>query len=175
LNETLPKSEWREGPDGKPRGPWQRQHVLEFVNLEDMQRYSWPTSTIGGSRCVVDLRDRIMLMRRFRGENVYPTVRLTHTFMPTDFGGRERRTLKSKSWIKIGAGETEALPPQQQQPALPATSPSSDAQPVNEPAMKTPTVSEPVVKTPTVSEPTVKVQTVSEPTLEEELQDKLPY
>ena len=27
LNESLPRSEWREGPDGKLHGPWVRQHV----------------------------------------------------------------------------------------------------------------------------------------------------
>jgi hypothetical protein len=179
LNKTIPKSEWREGPDGKPQGPWQRQHILELVNLEDMQRYSWPTSTIGGSRCIRDLRDRILLMRRFRGENVYPTVRLTDTFMPTRHGGRQRPHLEVKSWIKIGTEETEAALPQQQQAALPQTSapaqPATTEHSVSEPTAKAQPASEPTAKAQPVGKPTVKTQTVSEPTLAEEMQDDLPY
>lgn len=157
LNATIPKSEWREGPDGRPRGPWQRQHILEFVDLNGMQRFWWPTSTVGGSRCITDLRDRIMLMRRFRGENVYPTVRLTHTFMPTRFGGRERPHLEVKAWIKIGGGEAEALP-----------SPQAPLPPSQEQAAPPTAKAKP-------GEAKIKTQTVSEPSLEEELGDKLPY
>jgi hypothetical protein len=190
VNESLPRSEWREGQDGKPCGPWQPQHVLELVNLEDMQRYSWPTSTIGGTRCICDLRDRILLMRRFRGENVYPKVRLTDTFMPTRHGGRQRPHLEIKGWIKIGAGETEALPPPQQQPAaLPQTSlpaapaerrlmqeqPTKTQPPTSEPTAKAQPVSEPAAKTQPASKPAVKTETVSEPTLAEEMNDALPY
>jgi hypothetical protein len=27
MNAEVPQSEWEEGPDGKPRGPWQAQHI----------------------------------------------------------------------------------------------------------------------------------------------------
>src|SRR5262245_49871347 len=134
-----------------------------------MQRYSFPTSTIGGFRCIRELDDRITLMRRFRGENVYPIVQLTRTHMPTKYGGRERPHLEIKGdWRRIGGGEAEALPspqapslpPEQEQAASPpqqeqATSPPQ-AQAVNEAA-------------------TIKTQRVSEPTLQEELNDKNPW
>ena len=36
VNETIPKSEWRKGPNGKFGGPWERQHVVEFVDIATM-------------------------------------------------------------------------------------------------------------------------------------------
>jgi hypothetical protein len=43
-------------------------------------------------------------MRKFRGAHVYPVVELSHTFMPTRFGGRERPLLIIKRWIAFGSG-----------------------------------------------------------------------
>jgi hypothetical protein len=43
-------------------------------------------------------------MRRFRGQNVYPVVTLSDTFMPTRFGGRQRPHLEIKRWITFGDG-----------------------------------------------------------------------
>lgn len=40
LNDSCPKSEWREGFDGKLHGPWQRQHILEFTDPVSMDVYS---------------------------------------------------------------------------------------------------------------------------------------
>jgi hypothetical protein len=140
-------------------GSWQRQHVLEHVDLADMQRYSWPTGTIGCTRCIADLRDRILLMRRFRGENVYPTVRLSHIFMPTRFGGRERPHIEVKGWP-----DSEPTLPAMAEPAMLRKA----APPVNEQPTVAPT-------TKPTSEPTVKTETVKEPSLAEEMQDNLPY
>ena len=57
LNKACPKSEWREGFDGKLHGPWQHQHVLELVDPVSMDCFSYPASTIGGSIAVSNLRD----------------------------------------------------------------------------------------------------------------------
>jgi hypothetical protein len=151
VNETVPKSEWREGPDGKPRGPWQRQHVLELVDVATMERFSWPTSTIGGSRAIIELRDRILLMRKFRGGDVYPLVVLADTFMPTRFGGRQRPHLPVKGWVRVGEGSIEPIStaprPQLMAPVTPAAS-----------SQQAPTL-----------------QSVSEPTLQEQMGDKVPW
>ncbi len=55
LNETCPRTEWRTDFNGQPKGPWEIQHVLEFADLATMERFSWPTSTIGGSIAVSEL------------------------------------------------------------------------------------------------------------------------
>jgi hypothetical protein len=69
-----------------------------------MNRYTWPSpiTTIGSARCVRDLVDQVKLMRRFRGQNVFAVVELSHAFMPTRFGGRERPLLIIKRWITLG-------------------------------------------------------------------------
>lgn len=40
LNDATPRQEWEEGPDGKPKGPWQAQHIVYLLNLATMDRYS---------------------------------------------------------------------------------------------------------------------------------------
>lgn len=167
LNETVPRTRWRQGLDGNLKGPWERQCILEFVNLDDMQRYSFPTSTIGGFRCIRELDDRVKWMRRYRGENVYPIVRLTHTHMPTRFGGRERPHLEIKSWIKIGGDEGQALP-SPQAPLLPPEQERATPPPQQEQATS-PSQAQAVSQA-----ETAKLQPVSEPTLAEEMQDKVP-
>jgi hypothetical protein len=92
LNAAIPKDEWREGFNGQPEPPWQLQRVLEFLDPETAERLSWPANVTvaGSSRAAEELEGRIKIVRRLRGEDVYPRVRLTHRFMPTKFGGRER-------------------------------------------------------------------------------------
>ena len=82
LNDAVPKSEWREGPDGKLRGPWQAQYLVYLLNAETVDRYTYVTATTGGGIAVRDLVDRTRWMRKFRGANVYAVVTLSDTFMP---------------------------------------------------------------------------------------------
>ena len=109
LNASVPQSEWREGPDGKLRGPWQAQYLVYLLNPDTAQRYTYTTGTIGGGIAVRDLVDRTNWMRKFRGEHVYAVVTLSDTFMPTRFGGRHRPHFLIKRWVALG-GEG-ALPP----------------------------------------------------------------
>jgi hypothetical protein len=126
LNEESPKDEWVEGPDGKPRGPWQAQHIAYLLDPNTMGRYTWPTGTIGGAICVRDLVDRVQWMRKFRGAHVYPVVRLADTFMNTRFGGRQRPLLEVKRWVALGSDQGGVLPASDA-PAL--TSPQGDQPP----------------------------------------------
>jgi len=113
MNEKVPRSEWSEGPDGQLRGPWQAQHILYLVDLTTMDKYTFPTGTVGGRRAVGELRDKLVWMRRLRGPNVYPVVPLSDTFMKTRFGGRQRPHFKIVRWVRLGGegGEVKALPP----------------------------------------------------------------
>ena len=54
LNEKFPKSEWRER-FGKLEGPYQAQYVVYLWDPVTMNKYTWPTSTIGGHICVADV------------------------------------------------------------------------------------------------------------------------
>ena len=54
LNEKCPKNEWRER-FGKLEGPYQAQYVVYLWDPVTMNKYTWPTSTIGGHICVADV------------------------------------------------------------------------------------------------------------------------
>jgi hypothetical protein len=119
LNAAVPQEEWEEGPDGKPRGPYQAQSIVYLLNGETMDRYTFPTGTTGGAIAVRDLVDRTNWMRRFRGPDVFPVVALADVFMRTRFGGRQRPHFDIKRWVKFGddgtalpAADTPLLPDQ---------------------------------------------------------------
>jgi hypothetical protein len=147
MNEETPREDWVEGPDGHPRGPWQAQHILYLLDPKTIDMYTYPTGTDGGRVAIGELRDKIMLMQRLRGQNVYPVVTLSDTFFPTRYGGRQRPHFVPKRWVRLGGegGEVEALPP----PAW--------AEPTNAPA-----------------QPELPLTNVSEPSLKEQMNDEIP-
>ena len=102
---TLEPSECSDGPDGKRRGPYQAQYVLYLLNLATMDRYTFPTGTVGGQIAVREVVDKTKWMRKLRGANVYPVVTLSDTFMPTRFGGRQRPHFEIKRWVSFGPDE----------------------------------------------------------------------
>lgn len=167
LNDAVPKSEWRTDLNGNLVGPWQAQHVLFFLDEKTLDRYSWPTSTTGGTICVEQIVDKVRWMRRYRGERVVPVVQLADTFMKTRYGGasggRQRPHLIIKRWIRLGGG-----------PELRAPAPVPDKPP---PLTDSPSVA-PSSATPVApTSPTVAPvpQTVSEPSLSEDLNDAIPF
>jgi hypothetical protein len=140
---------------GKPQGPWQRQRLVYFVDLDTMQKYTWPSrvETIGADICVREFREKVRTMRQFRGECVFAVVKLTDTYMPTRFGGRQRPDLLPVRWIKLGPAE----------PALPA--PTATVLPPAD-------VKSESVKT---VEPQSGIQTVEPPSLAEQMNDEVPW
>jgi hypothetical protein len=108
-NEATPRTEWVEGPDGQMRGPWVAQYIVYLVDPIIMDRFTYPTSTIGGGICVREIVEQTKMMRRFRGANAYPVVKLADVFMVTRFGGRQRPELKVVRWIEFGSGEAKQL------------------------------------------------------------------
>jgi hypothetical protein len=111
LNDEAPKSEWIDGPDGKPRGPWQAQYLVYILNPATMDRFTFATGTVGGGIAVRELVDKTKWMRRLRGDHVYPIVTLADVFMNTRFGGRQRPRFMVKRWIALGAaGKALAAP-----------------------------------------------------------------
>jgi hypothetical protein len=104
LNANVPQSEWRDGPDGKLHGPWQAQYLVYLFNFnpDTAERFTYATGTIGGGIAVRDLVDRVSLMRKVRGENVYAVVIPSNTLMNTRFGGRQRPHFVIKRWVALG-------------------------------------------------------------------------
>jgi hypothetical protein len=115
LNEAAPKDEWHEA-DGKMHGPWQNQHIVYLLNFETMDRYSYPTGTVGGSIAIRELVDKTNWMRKLRGSGIYPRVALRDVFMHTRWGGRQRPYFEIKGWVQLGGDDKIA--------ALPAPKPT---------------------------------------------------
>src|SRR6516225_6216411 len=149
MNEKVPKKEWVEGPDGNMRGPWQAQHILYLLDPKTMDKFTFPTGTVGGRIGIRELVDKTTWMRRLRGPNVYAVVLLSDTFMNTKWGGRQRPHFKIVRWVRLGGegGEVQALSP---------------------PASPSPTQQAPV-------QPELPLKEVQEPSLKEEMSDEIPF
>jgi hypothetical protein len=147
LNQNAPSSECSDGPDGKRRGPWQAQDVLYLLNLATMDRFTLPTGTVGGQIAVREVVDKIKWMRKLRGAHVYPIVRLSDTFMPTRFGGRQRPHFEIKRWVSFR--------PDEQALSAPPRLSNSASQPTAQSAPE-------------------QLRTVAPPTLTEEMNDEIP-
>ena len=153
LNADVPQSEWVEGPDGHKRGPWQAQHILYLLDPRTMDRFTFPTGTVGGRIGIRELVDKTTWMRRLRGPNVYAVILLADTFMNTKWGGRQRPHFKIVRWVSLGSegGQVEALPPptsKERQPDLFANEPAQQSQ--------------------------SDLPLIKEPSLAEEMDDKIP-
>ena len=111
-NEETPKSEWVEGFNHKLKGPWQAQHVVYLVDPVSIDQYTYPTATIGGGIAVRELIDRILWMRRFKGNAVYPIVQLATRPMSIQRGTatRPRPHFEIVSWTKFETDEANAIP-----------------------------------------------------------------
>jgi hypothetical protein len=173
LNNQTPRSEWSDGPDGNPRGPWQAQQILYLINLKTMTRYSFPTGTVGGCAAIRELANGIKFMRELRWPQVYPVVTLSDKFMSTKFGGRQRPDFLVKRWIDLSSGSEKALPaPQPAQlensiaPELPANKPAEAGAAAPEKKLKTTKRG--------VTRFESSAPTVEPVTLKEELNDDLP-
>jgi hypothetical protein len=104
MNAAIPQAQWRTGLDGNPEPPYQLRRVLEFLDPKNMERLSWPhkVTVVGSTRAAEELEGRIKIARRVCGKNVCPVAKLTHTFMPTRFGGQERPYLAIVYWVCLG-------------------------------------------------------------------------
>jgi hypothetical protein len=108
MNAKAPKSEWRENFNGEMVGPYQAQTALYLVNPTTLDKYTYPTSTVGGAIAIRELCDKVKWMRRHRpGANAVVTLSDVH--MNTRFGGRQRPHFNIVRWI--GLDDKSALPP----------------------------------------------------------------
>jgi hypothetical protein len=133
--------------------------VLYLFDPETMAKFTFPTSTVGGSIAIGDLKDSTAMMRKFRGPSVFPVVALGNKHMATRFGGRLRPHFEILKWISLDQGGGPALPPGATASALPSPEPATQA-PLERKAE---------------TKNTLGARTVEEPTLKEEMDDDIPF
>jgi hypothetical protein len=144
MNETAPRSEWRMDLNGKMVGPWQMQYLLYLLDARALDKYTFPTSTIGGGMACRELAEKVTWMRAHKGPKVSAVITLADKFMNTKYGGRQRPHFNIVRWIGFDGGRAGAI--------LPAPKPTLEGDAAASPPW----------------------QEVDEPTLREELNDDLP-
>src|SRR5262249_62341110 len=68
------------------------------------ERFTFKNATAGAARAVRELADKITLMRRMRGANVVPLVKLASRPMTTRFGKKIRPFFEVVGWYEPGTG-----------------------------------------------------------------------
>ena len=82
-----------------------------MVDPVSIDQFSYPTATIGGDIAVRELIDRILWMRRFKGNAVYPVLLLATRPMSILRGTatRPRPHFEIVSWTKFETDEVNAI------------------------------------------------------------------
>jgi hypothetical protein len=99
-NESTPKSEWVEGPDGNLKGPWVAEYQVLLLD-ETMAQFLFVTQTDGGRRCVSDLAHQTQLMRKVHGKPVCPVILLSDTLWSKRYK-RQRPHFEIKRYVVLG-------------------------------------------------------------------------
>src|SRR5262249_51933858 len=90
LNAKIPKENWEDGLDGKPRPPWQHVWIAYLIRVKDASMFTFLNSTTGARIAVQKLASQVNNMRVLRGANVVPLVTLGAKPMPTKYGEKMR-------------------------------------------------------------------------------------
>jgi hypothetical protein len=179
MNEAVPKEKWSTDLNGQPRGPFQLQYVTFLLDLKTLDRYSFPTSTVGGSIATRELVDKIRWMRRYRGNHVCPQVLLSDTFMRTRFGGarggRQRPHFIIKQWMQLGGGSSSGGPELPAPSPSPVPPPNPTAQPAPQSDLQQRLARSPAAPAAPVAPTQPGLPTVEEPSLAEELNDSIDF
>lgn len=90
-NEAIPKDQWEILPDGKQKKPWSVSSVVYLVDISTAKKLTVAAATVGQKIAVEILSDQIATMRKLRGGEVIPEIRLGVDSFPTRFGTRKPR------------------------------------------------------------------------------------
>jgi hypothetical protein len=124
LNETVPKSEWELGLDGKPKPPRQHQVIVYLIDPASGGFFTYLNSTIGARIAVDQLREKVITMRALRGARVVPVVKLAHRPMKTAFGMKHRPEFEVVEWRHWGGDGGAIAAPRAPQLSGPASTPT---------------------------------------------------
>jgi hypothetical protein len=103
------ESAWENGPDDKPRDPWQSTRFVHLVNPETAAAYTFSTTSWGGRGAVIDLADAITRYRQAR-PGAAPVVVLESAPMTTRFGKKWKPVFKVVDWVGGSVDENAVKP-----------------------------------------------------------------
>jgi hypothetical protein len=164
LNAGVPQELWPMA-FGKQVPPYRVQRVCEFFDLSSMDTLSWPVyvGVAGASIAVDEVRKRINMIRRLRGEELFAVVKLNHRPFTNTFNPKlERPWLEIAGWARLGPNGVEMV--DVSQPKLPPQAAAESTRTIN---------AEPVTPKPIEPKP-IKPSPVDVP-LSEEAEDSVPW
>jgi hypothetical protein len=130
LNNQIPVEEWEKGMDGKPRPLWVLQHITYLLDPRSAESFTFLNSTWGARIAVDRIRDRMDNMRKLRGGNPHPVVKLESRKMKTKFGEKPRPEFTITRWVDMpGGGDVRAI---EHKPDLKALAPPTVAEELND-------------------------------------------
>jgi hypothetical protein len=137
LNSAIPRTEWRDGMDGRPEPPWKRNYEIRMIDPVSGKLFTFRNSTHGTRICYERLNERVFVQRTLRGANIIPLVSLEKRPMPTQFGMQSRPHLEPIEYrdpgTSIALPPTPPSPPQlTAPPPAPAPQPAA-AEPASQP------------------------------------------
>lgn len=107
------ESKWENGPDGKPRDPWQKTKFVYLSEPTSVEVYTFTTSSASGLGAISDLANTIA-RKRFSGRKVLPLVQLDRAPMKTKFGMKRKPVFKIVDWLlPDGSRDAPAIQPKQ--------------------------------------------------------------
>jgi hypothetical protein len=117
LNATISQDQWGEGIDGMPRPPWQLNHIVYLLSVQDVMKFTFINSTVGARIAAARLLDRVQSMQMLRGRSVIPVVTLGNRPMKTAYGQKMRPHFEIVQWRALG-GPAPLVPPPQPSPLI---------------------------------------------------------
>jgi hypothetical protein len=184
LNEACPQSEWRTDFNGNPKGPYEGQRLLYLIDPVTLDKYTYATNTIGGTRALSELADKITWAQKYRKRpDIRPLVHLSSIWMPTKYKGRMRpHFVVLPDWILPDGSSGELV----HKPAPQISGPAGAA--AASPTMPTAAKPDVVAGNASAPAPAAKpatppqemlakagLQSVREPSLAEEMQDEIKF
>jgi hypothetical protein len=177
-NADCPQTEWRPDFNGNPKGPWEEQRLLYLLDPATLDKYTYATNTIGGTRALSELADKIAWAQKYRGPGVRPLVQLSSIWMPTRYKGRMRpHFIVLPEWILPDGSKGELVhkpSPQISGPAgaaaaIPATPTAADKLDAFSGKSDAPAA------TPAAKPATPAQESASEPSLAKQMQDEILF
>jgi hypothetical protein len=123
---------WENGPDGRPRDPWQSTRFVHLIDPQTAEAFTFSTGSKGGLDCVINLADQIKRMRGKHPDAV-PLVELGAAPMSTKYGRKSKPVLRVVGWRTATATVVIEQPEQQLPPPVTkAASAFAEGKPMND-------------------------------------------
>jgi hypothetical protein len=109
LNAAIPRDQWENGLDGKPRPPWQLQYVVYLIDPIDGGMYTYLNSTKGARIAFDQLRSRMNNMRALSGKQLVPVVELDERRVSKEYN-KIGPFFRPVRWLEFRGASTPAVP-----------------------------------------------------------------